>query len=168
MSDISMLTMLLQASAIVKNQTGDSSLHGYVEMQEVEMQEMTSQMTLDTRKDADFALLDCLSDILVQDTQVLAASYDDTTSFTLVTPNSNLVPELDDLHTDSIDMEFPPLESVSSATTFKSINAAVIPNPDDRGKDSSQFDGPLGKIREIGGGQSLWSASREPLDDVLK
>ena len=92
MSDISMLTMLLQASAIVKNQTGDSSLHGYVEMQEVEMQEMTSQMTLDTRKDADFALLDCLSDILVQDTQVLAASYDDTTSFTLVTPNSNLVP----------------------------------------------------------------------------
>ena len=65
-------------------------------------------------------------------------------------------------------MEFPPLESVSSATTFKSINAAVIPNPDDRGKDSSQFDEPLGKIREIGGGQSLWSASREPLDDVLK
>src|SRR5271163_1379509 len=104
MSDISMLTMLLQASAIVKNQTGDSSLHGYVEMQEVEMQEMTSQTTLDISKNADFALLDCLSDILVQDTHVLAASYDDATNFTLVTPSSNIVPELDDSHTNSIDM----------------------------------------------------------------
>ena len=34
MLDMSMLTILIQASALVKNKSGDSSIHGYIEMQE--------------------------------------------------------------------------------------------------------------------------------------
>ena len=122
MSDVSMLMMLIWALAIVKNKICDPSLHGYIEMQE-----MTSQMVLNTSKNADFALLNCLSDIPMQDTKVLAAFYNDATSFTLVIPSLS---EFDDSHTDSVDIEFPPLESVGSITILKSINTTVIPNPD--------------------------------------
>ena len=175
MSDISMLTILIQASATVKNQNGDSSLHGYVESQEMESE---SQMMFDTADDPNFALLDCLSDILVQDTQVLATSYDDAPNFTLVmpssnsdpVPSSNSNPELDDLH-DSIDVDidFIPFHCVGSANTLNSMDTAVIPNPDSRNDDSFPLDGPLGKIREIEKQKSLWSAdSDDPLRDVLE
>src|ERR1700679_3754887 len=38
MSEISMLTLLLRASATVKNRNGDPSLHGYVETEEMRSQ----------------------------------------------------------------------------------------------------------------------------------
>jgi hypothetical protein len=170
MSEISMLTLLLRASATVKNRNGDPSLHGYVETEE-----MRSQMlhdVSDTSKDANFALLDCLSDILVQNTQVLATSYDDAYNFAVVMPSSDPELPVDDSHVDKElddshgDMEIPPLASVASAPTLLSLDAAVIPNPNDRSEDSSQLDGALGNIREITDGKSLWSASKEdPLDD---
>lgn len=158
-----MLTMLIRASAICKNHGGDPSILGYVEMQET--------TSLDTSRDADFASLDCLSHILVQDKQVLAASYDDAASFTLVMPSS--VPgsgcALDDSDPDSFDMDFPPHEYVGSSVTCKPINATIIPNPDDRREigQSSEPSGPLGEIREIEVGKSLWNKD-DPLSNVLE
>jgi hypothetical protein len=128
MSDISMLTYLIQASATVLNRNGDTSLHSYVETQD-----MTSRTKLDLAKEANFASLDSLCDILVQDPHILAASYDDATRFTLVMPESESEMVPDDLgNPDAIDMEFPPPPAVVSTNTFMPMNAAVIPNPNDR------------------------------------
>lgn len=150
-----MLTMLIQASAIVKNGIGDSSLHGYVELQE------TTSTSTSLNNDAEFDLLNCISDILVQDTEVLAASYCDSTSFTVVTPSSDFI---------DMDSEFPPHESVSGTTFLTSLHAAVVPNPDDRGEGKdSKSSGPLGEIREIGGEESLWipgDSDKEPLSFI--
>jgi hypothetical protein len=170
MSEISMLTLLIQASAIVKNRNGDPSLHGYVDRQEVTSQNL--MRPVGPSKEADFASLDCLSDILVHDTQVLAASYNDATSFTVVMPISNSESDSDlELHPDSFDTDFSLHESVSSATTLKPINATVVPNPNDHGEPRTRsLSGPFGEIQEIESGKSLWIASEEdPLrNDVLK
>jgi hypothetical protein len=153
MSDLSMLTILIQASATVKNRSGDSSIHGYVDTQNNE-----------THKDPDFVLLDCLSDILVQDSQVLAASYDN--AFTVVIPISEPESELDLDDPDCFDMDFPPHKSVSSATTLRPLNAAVVPNPNDR-KNGCQSNRPLEEIRGIAGRRSLWDW-KDPLGNALK
>ena len=168
MSEISMLTILLRASAIVKNRIGDTSLHGYVETQEMESPKLEDNPSME----ADFALLDSLSDILVQDNQVLAASYNDATSFTLVMPSSNSESDLHS-HPNSFEMDFPPHESVGSATTLKSLNATIVPNTINHGVDHQSrqpLSQPLGEIHEIEGGKSLWIADDcfNPLqDDVL-
>ena len=156
MSEISMLTILLQASAMAKDDIGDPSLHAYVEKQ--------NPTSLNTSKDADFATLDCLSNILLQDKQVLAAAYNDTTSYTLVTSGSN--PESNYDLEDSFDMDFPPHEDVASAMSVKSINAAIIPNAIDR-KEVAKPSGLLGGIREIVKAKSLWIASETDEIDVL-
>jgi hypothetical protein len=158
MSDVSMLTLLIKAAATIKNQSGDYSLHGYVEMQE------SPYIT----KDPNFVVLDCLNDILVQDTQVLASSYDDASSFTLVMPSSDLDSDLNDSepHSNPFDMECPPHESVGFATALKSMNAAVVPNPNNN-EASGQSSEPLGEIQEVGGGQSLWNIE-DPLYNAVK
>jgi hypothetical protein len=168
MSNISMLTLLIRASATLKNQDGDAAIHGYAEME-------YSKITSDSPSDADFATLNCLSDILVQNHQVLAASYDNVTTFTLVTPSSNSESDskLDSHHhqgnrdhDDPDSLDFPPDESVSSSTTLRSINITIIPNPDDRGEisRSSVF---LGGIHKVVGGRSLWVAE-DPLSSILE
>jgi hypothetical protein len=163
MSDVSVLTILLQASAIVKNQIGDPSIQSYVDTQEM--------ISLDTSRKyskAAFESLNCVTDILVQATQVLAASYDNASesSYTLVVPGPNSQSESDP-DPDFLDMDFPPHESVGSATTFMSLNATVVPNPNDRHSASGQSSGPLGGIREIKGGKCLWIVE-DPLRDVIK
>ena len=57
---MSMLTILIQASALVNNKSGDSSIHGYIEMQEFPL--------LNSSEEANFISLDCLTHILVQNT----------------------------------------------------------------------------------------------------
>ena len=163
MSDVSMLTILIQASAIIKNQGGDSSIHGYVETQETISPNSTS---LNFSTDADFASLNCLSDILVQDTQILAACYDNTSSFTLLTNSESDL----ELGSEFLDMEFPPHESVESTITAKAINAAVVPNANDRrAQKSNQSSGLLGNIRKVEGGKSLWTAGeQDDLHHVLR
>jgi hypothetical protein len=163
MSDVSILTILLQASAIVKNQIGDPSIQSYVDTQEM--------VPLDTShgskySKAAFESLNCVTDILVQSTQVLAASYDNASesSFTLVVPSPNSDSESD--APDFFDMNFPRHESVGSATTFMSLNATVVPNPNDRHSPRGPS-GPLGDIREIEGGKCLWIVD-DPLRDVIK
>ena len=137
MSDMSMLTILIQASALVKNKSGDSLIHGYVEMQE--FPPLNSE-------EADFISLNCLTHILVQNTQVLAVSYDDSTRFTIVMPNSESDDHYESQNSDSFDMELPLPEFVSSVNvnSIRSINAAVIPNPNDH--NNQQLSGPLGQI----------------------
>ena len=161
-----MLTMAIRAAATVRNKNGDSSIQGYVEMQDSGIsQEMPEQV--DLAKETDFALLECVSDILVQGTQVLAASYNNATSFTLVVPSSDIESHWNsESHPEAFDMDFPPHESVGSATTLKSINAAIIPNPDRKRKCLSS---PLEEIQEVESGESLWNShSNDPLsDDVL-
>ena len=162
MSDMSMLMILIQASALIKNKSGNSSIHGYVEMQE--FPPLNSE-------EADFKSLDCLTHILVQNTQVLAASYDDSTH---VTPNNS---ELDDHYesqnSNSFDMELPPPEFVSSVdvNSIRSINAAVVPNPNNNNNPNDhnnwQLSGPLGQIQEIITGKNLW-IEEDPLHDAAK
>jgi hypothetical protein len=173
MSETSMLTLLLRASATVKNKCGDPSLNGYVETQAIAQE----TPELQNEKEADFVLLDCLSDILVQDTQVLSASYNDATKFTMVVPSSN--PDLNlnsdlnsnselDLNPESFDMDFPPHDSVITSTGRSQMHATVIPNSDDR-RENYQVSGLLGEIQEVEGGKSLWNAEEDdPLqNDVL-
>ena len=137
MSDMSMLTILIQASALVKNKSGDSSIHGYVEMQE--FPPLNSE-------EADFKSLNCLTHILEQNTQVLAASYDDSTRFMIVMPNSESDNHYESQNPDSFNMELPLPEFVSSVNvnSIRSINAAIVPNPNDR--NNWQLSGPLGQI----------------------
>ena len=141
MSDMSMLTILIQASALVNNKSGDSSIHGYIEMQEFPL--------LNSSEEANFISLNCLIHILVQNTQVLAASYDDSTRFTIVMPNSKLDDHYESQNSDSFNMELPLPEFVSSVNvnSIRSINAAVVPNPNDH--NNRQLSGPLGQIREL-------------------
>lgn len=153
-----MLTILIQASAIVKNQVGDPGLHGYVDTQDI-----TPITSVNFSNEADFAQLNCLSDILVQKAQVLAASYNDISTYTLVVPSPNSESDFD-----SLDMDFPAHDSVTSATTLLSINAAVVPNPErDHQSSGPQLSGPLGDIREINCGRSLWIHDN-PLRDVVE
>ena len=82
-------------------------------------------------------------------------------------PNS----ESDDLYesqnSDSVNMELPLLESVSSVNvnSIRSINAAIIPNPNTH--NTRQLSGPLGQIREIKGGKILW-IEEDPLHDAAE
>ena len=147
-----MLTILIQASAIVKNKIGDPSIHGYVEMQEFPL--------LDFSEEANFTSLNCLSHILVQNTQVLAAFYDNATRFMVVMPNSESDDHYESQNSDSVDMELPPPESVSSVNVnpIRSINTAIIPNPNTH--NTWQLSGPLGQIQEIKGGKNLWIEER--------
>jgi hypothetical protein len=162
LSDVSILTILLQVSSIVKNQIGDPSIQSYVETQE--MVSLDTPRTSHTSKDskAAFESLNCVTDILVQATQVVAASYDNASesSFTLVVPSPNS-------ESDAADFDIPPHESVVSATTFMPLNATVVPNPNDRKSLNGPSIGPLGDIREIEGGKCLWIVN-DPLRDVIK
>jgi hypothetical protein len=153
MSDISMLTLLIQASVIIKNGNGDSSIHGYVNSEELATGLETQVKSFD---EADFATLDCISNILVQGTQVVAASYDDPTRYTIVIPNS-------DPH--EFDIEFFPMQK-----SVLSMNATIIPNSnkpytkcDTRNPNNGSQR--LGQIREIKGGKNLWIHA-DPLHDV--
>jgi hypothetical protein len=174
MSDVSMLTLLIQASSIVKNKNGDASQHGYVERQEQEQeQEQQEKQDFNSSEDAEFAVLNYLGDILVQDSQVLAACYDGARSITLVTSNANSESDSKlDLPPDSFDMDFPPHESVRLASTLQSIDATIVPNPDDR-EDAEEYGqssgvlGKLGEIREIEVGECLWN-EEEPLHNIAK
>jgi hypothetical protein len=158
MSDISLLTILLNAVAVIKNRNGDASIHGYVELQK-----MTSRKKFAYPEEAYFKSLDCLSDILVQDTQVIAASYDDVSKFTLVTPS-----ELDD--DDDSDWNAQPIGLASeqeSVNMCKSLHAAVVPNPDRKFNDLNCNTGSLGQIREVKDRDNLWIKA-DPLCKVVE
>jgi len=70
MPELSMLTILIQAAAAVKNRDGDTSLHGYVENHG----EPSRRVMPDNAVEVDFAVLDSIGDTLLQNHQVLAIS----------------------------------------------------------------------------------------------
>jgi len=161
MSEVSMLTILIQASAFLKNRNGDPSLQGYLEMQELQAQDL--HRTFSPAQESHFTFLDSLANILVQDTQVVAASYNSVEQFTIVVPNLE-----SDQEPEAVDMEFPPAEAVRCTDKLMPLHAAVIPNPNDRAKGGhSAQSGPLGGIREIVKGKSLWNIS-DPLLNIEK
>lgn len=170
LSDLSMMTFLLQALAVVNSKYNDPSLYNYVESQQYgplqEMPEKKSYEPSTEETEANFTLLNSISDILVRNDEVLAASYHDTSQITLLTPSpySESDSESDKLNHDTIDIRFPPPESIAAATRL--FNAAVIPNANDRRESGGRLSGILGEIWEIERGQSLWPVS-ENIDDAL-
>ena len=162
MSEFSLLTILINAASVIKNRNGDPSIHGYVESQM-----MTVRKKYAHPEEAYFTSLDCLSDILVQDTQVIATSYDHASEFTLVTPS-----EVDnDNDDDSIQVGLAP-ELTSQAfvnSTCKLLHAAVVPNPDFKYNNSNcnPESTHLGQIREVKDRKNLWIED-EPLNNLLE
>ena len=64
MPELTMLTILIQVAAIIKNQDGDGSIHGYVEGQGLTGTAVQDNLSL--------AVLDSIGDILLLHHQVLA------------------------------------------------------------------------------------------------
>ena len=155
MPELSMLTILIQVASIIKNEDGDGSLQGYMQNLGV-----VSRKVMD-RKDLEmeFALLDSINDTLVQKNQVLAISPDKRThasgafKFTILTSTD---PEQE--HPAEL-----PISEHSTNLKVSSINATVVPNPNDRrGRkyNDGQSGGPLGNIREVIDGSSCGKRSK--------
>jgi hypothetical protein len=149
MPELSMLTILIQAAAIVKNRDGDSSLHGYVEDHG-----LVSRRVMESDEiEVEFAVLDSIGDILLQNKQVLAISPDKqmrehSRSVTILTSADS-------------ELELPAEHPISGVSDLKvsGINANVVPNPDNRhggNHKDGQLGGPLGNIRHVIDGRSMW------------
>ena len=91
LSNLSMLTLLLQTCAIVNSKFNDPSLYNHIESQQYgtfqKMPEKKSYKPSTEETEANSTLLNSLSDILVQNDEVLAASYVNISQFTLLTPS---------------------------------------------------------------------------------
>ena len=152
MSELSMLTLLIPAAAAIKNRNGDTTIHGYVESQEITARRVITP----AEEEVKFAILDSIGDVLLQSNQILAISPDEQKQEQEQCSVSILI------QADS-DMEHPPEHPISKVS---SICANVVPNPDDRfgTMDSSHPPGPLGNIRQTGNGTSMWEKiKKDPL-----
>ena len=156
MTELSMLTILIQAAAIVKNGSGDSSLHGYVEDHGL----ASRRVMEDSDIEVEFAVLDSIGDILLQNHQVLAISPDiqmrEHGHITILTSADS-------------ELEVPAEYPIGGASNFKvsGINANIVPNPNDRhvgNHKGGQSAGPLGNIKQVVDGRSMW---KEVKDDPL-
>ena len=141
MSELSMLTIIIQAAAAVKNKDGDTSMHGYMDN--------PSQCRATCEDTPNLAVLDSIGDTLLQCHQVLAISSDlrSREQCEITTPISDT-----DTNVDS-----PAEPPISGVSTVMSIIASVVPNPNDRKRDNSECEGPLGNIRQVTKGKSMWA-----------
>jgi hypothetical protein len=156
MPELSMLTILIQAAAIVKNKSGDRSLHGYVE----DHGPASRRVMESDEIEVEFAVLDSIGDILLQNSQVLAISpnmqmREHGRGITILTPAES-------------ELELPAEHPIGTgALKVSGINASVVPNPNDRhagNRKSSQSGGPLGNIRQVIDGKSMWEeVKKDPL-----
>lgn len=160
MPELSMLTFLIQAAAALKNNDGDTSLHGYVETHG-----LTNRRVLEPNEtEVDFAVLDAIGDTLLQNHQVLAiSSYskpeNEKHCITVMVP---------DLKADS-DMENPAEHPINIATKFSSIRAAVVPNPNRDDCSNGMGDGSMENLRQITNGKSMWDMVKmDPLHYAAK
>lgn len=71
MSELSILTILVQAAAIVKNEDGDGTLHGYVELQG-NRRAMESD---DPQPEVELAVLESIGDVLLLNHRILALTH---------------------------------------------------------------------------------------------
>jgi hypothetical protein len=143
MPELSMLTILIEAAAAVKNKDGDTSLHGYAESQSRVMSKGSDEV--------DLAVLDSIGDTLLQNHQALAISFDKRvreqgviTAVMMFDKNTDFLAE-------------PP---ISGASEVISISASVVLNPNDRGnhkREGGQLGGPRGNIKQMTNGKSMWA-----------
>jgi hypothetical protein len=147
MPELTVLSILIQAAAAIKNRDGDTSIHGYVELQELQAR----RVMLDEDDEVNFAILDSIGDVLLQDNHVLA-----------ILPNKREPEEvcilvssetIGDSEPDNL-ADLP----IRNAKRVSSINASIVPNSDDRNmvKSNQSEDGPLGNIQEVSDGKSMW------------
>jgi hypothetical protein len=157
MTEVSMLTILIQAAAAIKNRDGDPSLHGYMDTHG-----LTSRRELHA-KDVDFAVLESIGDILMQKNQILA-----------ICPNTGeqecSITILAGVHLKAeSDLEIPADDPISEASKISLISATVVPNPNNRhNKEKAQghseddkSNGPLGNIKQVLDGKSMWAQVKE-------
>lgn len=156
MSELSILTILVQAAAIVKNEDGDGTLHGYVELQG-NRRAMESD---DPQPEVELAVLESISDVLLLNHQILALTHNKRNQeepFVASVVTSHLKAESE--------LELPAEYPIRSAVKVSSISATVVPNPDDRRRDSSKGDqsesAALGNIKQVSKGKSMWDKIKE-------
>jgi hypothetical protein len=144
MPELTVLSILIQAAAAIKNRDGDTSIHGYVELQ-------ARRVMLDEDDEVNFAILDSIGDVLLQDNHVLA-----------ILPNKREPEEVCILVSSETIGDFDPDYladlTIRNAKRVSSINASIVPNSDDRSmvKSNQSEDGPLGNIQEVSDGKSMW------------
>jgi hypothetical protein len=147
MSELSILTILVQAAAIVKNEDGDGTLHGYVELQ-------GNRRAMEPQPEVELAVLESISDVLLLNHQILALTHNKRKQepFVASVVTSHLKAESE--------LELPAEYPIRGAVKVSSISATVVPNPDDRRRDSSKGDqsesGALGNIKQVSKGKSMW------------
>jgi hypothetical protein len=143
MPELSMLTILIEAAAAVKNNDGDKSIHGYMEGPRRVMSNESDEV--------DMAVLDSIGDTLLQHHQVLAITFDKRHQ----EQGAQVVPKemMSDTNSDS-----PAEHPISEASKVMSISASVVPNPNEhRGNEGGQLGGPLGNIKQVTSGKSMWA-----------
>jgi hypothetical protein len=132
MTEVSMLTIVIQAAAAIKNRDGDPSLHGYMDTHGlISRREMYA-------KDVDFVVLDSVGDTLMLKNQVLAICPD--TGRDLITILTG-----DDLKAES-DLEIPADDPINDASEVLDGN-----------REGDQSNAPLGNIKQVLNGKSMWA-----------
>lgn len=156
MSELSMLTILIQVAAAVKNRDGDTSLHRYLE--DIGF---TSRRVMEFQDvEADFTVLDSIADTLLQKHQILAISPGKLEPGRVVAVLMADDPKFDlDMDSESLAGHRISMEKLM----VSSISAAVMPNPDDCGVTKCEGDqlGPLGNMRQVADGISRWEKVKE-------
>jgi hypothetical protein len=150
MTEVSMLTILIQAAAAIKNRDGDPSLHGYMDTHG-----LTSRRELHA-KDVDFAVLESIGDTLMLKNQILAIcpnTGEQECSITVLAADVHLKAESD--------LESPADDPINEASKISLISATVVPNPNDRHSEDDKSNGPLGNIKQVLDGKSMWAKVKE-------
>ena len=129
MPELSILTILIQAAVAINNGDGDTSLHGYMDIHG-----QKSRRVMESEVEVEFAVLDSLGDILLQNHQVLAISpsKQEKTSITVVV---------------NTDFDMPAENPINGAAKVSSISATIVPNPNDR-TTGKRREGRIGKRKE--------------------
>jgi hypothetical protein len=145
MSELSMLTILIQAATAIKNDDGDPSMHGYAETQ--------LRKKIDNEEvEVNFTVLDSIGDILLQKHQILAISPNK--------PDSNNSATVTVLLSADSDIEHPAEDPIERVSKVSSISATVVPNPNDRRQAKAGLknskNGPLGNLEQVMNGKSMW------------
>ena len=158
-----MLTYLIQAAAAVRNKDGDTSLHGYVESRGL----TTRKVKVSPDDEVKFAVLDSIGDILLQNHQVIVIAPDKDVSFmaTVLISAPNLEDELGIVVRAEVPID--PIYGTSAedliSQTILTISASVVPNTNDcRNGGDCKSDGPLGNLRQVADGKSMWDDKKIP------
>lgn len=162
MTELTMLTFLIEAATAIRNKNGDRSIEGYVGNHGLTSRRMMESPETEVK----FAVLDSIGDILLLNHQVIAITPDKQKPFitTVLVPDPNLEDELGF----GVLAEDPISEAVSVST----ISASVVPNANDcynRKGGQLPVGGPLGNLSLVAEGKSMWKdVKKDPLCYALE